>query len=780
MNRVNELNWNELNHSYQPSDFSFRTTEEVDSNSELLDQEECLAAIRRGLSIESEGYNLYISGVVNQKVEMAIRHEVEKQASLREESKIWGYIYNFSEPEEPKAIQLEREDALALKLDLQELRAFLANDISLLLEQEEVKEKQEMLLKEFEKISEKYALAIEEKADQYHIIVRKTAEGIRFAPLGENGEGMTKEVFLNLSDSQQAKILENISKLQEYTDEIMQQLEKKEQTYLKLYEEVGQEVILREIGKLVKRLKEKYQAYDILQDYFNAMAEELLDHLELLVECNTDEQKNSAEKTKEVAIYTHQEVERMLRNYDINLLGNPTHRGVPVIVDRDYPQLNLLGKILLDTENNMFYSDFMHIRPGLCHYANGGYLILHLQDLLERNGWQSLRSMLQTGKLSIEGNEEIGIALNKSQKPEPIDQDVKVIILGSQELYELLRQYDEETMKWIKVNVHFDEEINMTQKNIEKLASLVKYHLHEEGIKPVSIEAFLKVIEYGHRQLEHPSKMTSDIEWMMDFFREAQEMQKTQIEVEDIERCIKEREKIERKLKEQMDESLEDGTFLIDTKGGRVGQINGLAVYAIGKLSFGRPVRITATTYRGKEGIIDIENEARLSGSIHTKGVHIITGFLGNEFAQERPLSLNCNLCFEQSYAGIDGDSASSAELYAILSSLAELPIAQNLAVTGSVNQFGEIQPVGGINEKIEGFFQLCHQRGLTGNEGVMIPRKNMKELMLSDGVIKSVQNGQFHIYAITDICQGVEIVMGQSKEVVRKRVEEKLTRFNK
>lgn len=779
MNRMNELKWNELNRSYQPSDFSFQTTDEVACQNELLEQEECLAAVRRGLAIESEGYNLYISGVVNQNIEAAIRQEVEKQALMKKSPWIWGYLYHFLDPEEPQAVRLKKKDARALKQDLQELRAFLLNDISLILEQDEVSEKQEVLLKEFEKISEKFTLSIEEMAEQYHILVKKTAEGIRFAPLDEKGNGIPKEVFLNLPEAKQNETLGKIAKLQEYTDEVLQQLGKKEQMYLKLYEEVEQEVVLREISKVIKHLSEKYQAYGTLQEYFNAIAEQLLEHLDVLVKCYSSESKEATEKNNEAALYIQQEVERMIRNYDINLLGNPDQEGAPVIVDRDFPQMGLTGKILLDTENNMLYSDFMHIRPGMCHYANGGYLILHLQDLLEKNGWPALRSMLQTGRLIIEGNEEMGIALSRSQKPAPIQAEMKVILLGSQEIYELLRQYDEETMKRIKVNIHFDEEIHTTPENIEKLAGMVKYHLQAEGIKPVTKEAFLKVVEYGHRQLEHPSKITSDIEWIMDFFREAQDRQKALIDAEDIERCIKERERIERKIKEQMDESLEDGTFLIDTRGSRVGQINGLAVYAIGKLSFGRPVRITATTYRGKQGIVDIENEAKLSGAIHTKGIHIITGFLGNEFAQDRPLSLNCNLCFEQSYAGIDGDSASSAELYAILSSLAEVPIAQNLAVTGSVNQFGEIQPVGGINEKIEGFFQLCHQRGLTGDEGVMIPHKNMKELMLSGAVVDSVQKGKFHIYAISDIWQGVEIIMGQQKEVIRQKVEEKLRRFN-
>ncbi|MBE6022137.1 MAG: hypothetical protein E7231_02735 [Cellulosilyticum sp.] len=784
MNSINELRWDELNHSYQPSEFSFRTTDEVESIDELIDQEDAIEAIRRGLQIDSKGYNLFICGVNNQKMESAIIEEVKKAALEKTCPLAVGYMYNFDIPEEPVVVTLSSEDAISLKSDLQELRAFFLIDIPILLESDEVKTKQKILIKEFEQLSEKYLKDLENQAIGFNIQVKQTEEGeIRFAPLNEKGENLSKEIFLNLTTEKQEEIMEHISALQEYADELSEILEEKEAYYTKLYSEIGQEIILREVGKNIKQLTERYKDYPYLLHYFNGIAEEILAHIELLSSM-TDEVSEAGElelKTKEAQrLLISQEIERLVKKYDINLLCVPKETHAPIVLDTEYGQLGLMGNILLDVENNTVHTDFLHIRPGLINKANGGYLILHIQELVEKkNSWNQLKEVLRTGYMSIEGNEEIGIALAKQLKPKPIPIALKVILIGNHEIYELLKEYDEEFTKFFKRHIVFNDELLVDASKVEQIAGIIKQLSKEESIKPVTTEGLLKLLEYGHRKMEHPGKICSDLEELMDILREAQLYADEYIGKNEIVKCLEERERYERKVKERLDESLEDGTYLIDTTGAKIGQINGLAVYSIGELSFGRPIRITATTYRGKRGIVDIENEAKLSGAIHTKGIHIITGFLGNQFAQEMPLSLNCNLCFEQSYVGVDGDSASSAELYTILSSLAEIPIRQNIAVTGSVNQFGEIQPVGGINEKIEGFFQICKRRGLRGEEGVMIPRTNIKELMLIPEVLEAVKNKTFHIYAISDIWEGARIMMQEEKEVIKKRIQEKLIRFN-
>ena len=771
MSSINELNWDELNHSYQPSTLSFQTTEDVESIETLLGQDEAIEAIRRGLQIESKGYNLYICGVQNEEMEEVIIEEVKKVAKEKNRPKAVGYLHNFSMPEEPIVIELETDVALELKQDLEELRAFILTDIPLLLESEESKGKQDKLAQEFEKFKSRLYMELNEKADQFSIEIKETDEGIRFLPLDEKGHPYTKEAFLELPKARQEEILRHTAQLQETLDELFLLLERKEKQYGQLYVEVREELVLREVGKNIKRLQEKYGSNRLLQRYFNGIAEEILNNLVLFaINLKEDEAK---------ALSVKQERERMVNNYSVNWLSVPREKGAPVVRDLDERELGIMASILLEVDNNMMQSHFLNIYPGLINKVNGGYLILHIDELIEKsNSWQQLKSILKKNQMIIQGNEGMGIALVKPIRPRPLPVHLKVILIGNESAYEILKTYDEDFTNLFKMKVNFNEELNMKQYSLLQLAGKIKKLSQKSNIKPVTKEGLKRILEYGYRKMWSPYKISSNLEWIMDILREAGCNQKTQIDEEDVENCLWRRGHIERQIKKQMDESLIDGTYLMDTSGKRIGQINGLAVYGIGDVQFGRPIRITATTYRGKQGIIDIENEAKLSGAIHTKGVQIITGFLGSQFAQEYPLSLNCQICFEQSYAGVDGDSASSAELYAILSSLSEIPICQNIAVTGSVNQFGEIQPVGGINEKIEGFYQVCKQRGLTGSEAVMIPRKNVKELVLAREVIEAVKNKQFHIYAINNIWEGVEVILEEDRECVKKRVTEKLNRF--
>ena len=777
MNSNKELSWDDLNHSYQPSDFSFANTDEVESAYEILGQEDAFEAIRRGLRIKSNGYNMYICEANNRRIDQVIMNEVKSLALTESTPMAAGYIYNFHHPEEPLLVELRTKDARMLQEDLEELSAFIINDIPLLLETEEVRSKQDTIIEEFELIKEKCFLEIEEKAEEYEMISKKYNEGIHFAPLDQEGKVISKKDFLQLPLAQQNELMEKIILVQAYADDLIAKLVKQEKLYLEMYDEVEQEVVLKEIGAVIKRLKEKYEQYPRVQNYLNDLAQDILEHLQMIVRSESSQ----LEAKKDIAsLLIDQGREKLVRNYGLNLVCLPNEEGAPVINDYDYPQLSLTGKILLDTENNMISSDYTLIRPGLLHYANGGYLILHMQELLERaNGWQNLKRVLRTGTIRVEGNEELGLSLVRPIKPEQMKAHLKVILIGSQQFYEVLSSYDEEFKELFKIKVNMKEEIGCDKERIEQLARVIKGISKEEGILPVSTEGLLTLVSLGNRQTDHPKRIPGNIDRLIDILREAQVYAKGQIEAKDIEEGIKKRQKYESYLQERLDESINDATYLLDTKGERIGQVNGLAVYNIGELTFGRPIRITATTYRGQQGIVDIENEAKLSGSIHTKGIHIITGFLGNQFAQEFPLSLSCNICFEQSYGPIDGDSASSAELYAILSSLSERPIKQNIAVTGSINQFGEIQPIGGVNEKIEGFFKVCEQRGLSGDEGVIIPNQNTKELLLASEVIEAVKNNKFHIYAINHVWEGVEIIMGTEKEKVISEVQEKLRKYN-
>lgn len=770
-----ELKWYELNHSYQPSDFSFHSTNDVQNDGALLDQNEALEAIKRGLKLTHKGYNLFVCTAYNNRIEQAIIKEIEEVAKEKPRPLAVGYLYNFNDPSSPIAIEMPSEIAQEFKQDLSELRAFILTDIPILLDQKEIKAKQKDILMKLEQLTEMSIAGLTQQAKSYQIGIEKSAEGIYFIPLNEKNEFLTQEEFACLNPKEQEDIMKDVKWMQNEANDVMKMLEDKEKEYEQLYNEVGQEMILRELGKVMKQLNYKYQDYPILESYFNGIAEEILENLELLASLLGHQ--NEVQENAQLVLLMKQ-VEQMIKKYDVNFLTMPVEDYAPVIHQEKENQMPLIAHTLLNIEENTVCTDFMQIRPGLLNKANGGYLILHVDEFLEKkNYWRQLKTILKTNHMMIEGNEQVGIAITQHMTPEPLPIQVKVIVIGTREAYELLKNYDVDFPKLFKVSAFFDETIKVDKKQIEKIAGIIHHLSNEEDIKPVSTEALLRIIKHGQRQLGHPHKIVNDFDWIMDILRETEA--KDQIEESDVEDVLKRRESYQRKIKEELDESLVDGTYLIDTKGAKVGQINGLAVYVLDNFSVGRPVRITATTYKGRQGIMDIEHASKLGGSIHTKGVHIITGFLGNQFAQDQPLSLNCNLCFEQSYSGIDGDSASSAELYAILSSLSELPVRQDIAVTGSVNQFGEIQPVGGINEKIEGFFNLCNKRGLTGNEGVMIPERNMKDLLLEPIVIEAVKDQKFHLYAINNVWDGVGILLGETKQKIKEKIIKKLEHFN-
>lgn len=428
---------------------------------------------------------------------------------------------------------------------------------------------------------------------------------------------------------------------------------------------------------------------------------------------------------------------------------------------------NLMGETEYDSEFGSLTTDFMKIKSGLFHQANGGYLIVQAQDILTApNAWAALRRVIKTREINMDSIRELSNPTAvPTLKPEPIPAQLKVIMVGSDQYYYMLSQYDEEFVKFFKIRADFDYEMPRTDENITKIARFIKGFVERERTLEFDVSAVCAVVEYSSRSVSRQDRLSTRFNQLSEVLGEAHTWAMLEsasiITADHVRRAIREKEQRLTLYKEKMDEMLDEGIVMIDTDGAVVGQINGLAVLDLGSFAFGTPTRITATTYVGKSGIVNIEKEARMSGQTHDKGVQIITGFLGQTYAQKFPLSLSCRVCFEQSYNGIDGDSASSTELYCILSSLSSLPIRQDLAVTGSVNQRGEIQAIGGVTHKIEGFFELCKKRGLTGRQGVIIPAANVRELVLSDEVVQAVKEGVFHIYPITHISQGIELLMG-------------------
>jgi lon-related putative ATP-dependent protease len=463
-----------------------------------------------------------------------------------------------------------------------------------------------------------------------------------------------------------------------------------------------------------------------------------------------------------------------LTKYKINLLtDNSGQSGAPVIVDFNPSYANLVGEIEYDNEYGNFSTDFMKIKAGLLHRANGGYLILQAQDILSNpHAWETLRRTLLTGQIVTEPLREYatGIAVS-GIKPEAIPVTVKVILVGGHFYYDWLYAYDDHFEKLFKIRVDFDYEMQLNAVNNNEITRFVKDYTEKHKLPQFSPDATAKLIEHAARLAERKDKLTTKFNRLTEIITEASAWARADTAVngaeasavtdEHVKKAIAKREYRLGIYEEKLSEMIEDDTIMIATEGAKVGQINGLAVIDLGDTAFAKPTRITATTYMGKAGIVNIEKEAEMSGSIHDKGVQVLIGYLGQTYAQDFPLTLSCRICFEQNYNGIDGDSASSTELYAVLSSLASLPIRQDIAVTGSINQHGEIQPIGGVTYKVEGFYDLCFKRGLTDKQGVIIPARNVRDLVLKDEVVEAVKKGKFHIYPITHVNEGMEILTG-------------------
>ena len=500
-----------------------------------------------------------------------------------------------------------------------------------------------------------------------------------------------------------------------------------------------------------------------INDFLDAVKKDILKHINLFT---ADEKALEGKLQGPQA--AHPEVFKPWLNYRVNLfIDNSNTEGAPVVADTNYSYHNIFGKLEYENYYGALKTDYTMLKPGLLHKANGGYIIFQASDLLTNNlSYETLKKVLRSKEIGIENAADPRSSMVMiSLKPEPIPLDLKVILIGDDNIYQTLFSVDRDFKKLFKIKVEFEDDAPFNTENIHKLARFMAGYCAQEQLPPLTREAVAKVVEYASKLADDQTKLSTKFDNLAQVIGEAAtwaKMSRSKIVTEEhIKRALSESIERVKKYDSKYMEMIEDNTLLISTSGSAVGQINGLTVMNIGTYSFGKPVKITANTYTGKSGIINIEREVSLSGSSHSKGVLILSGYLGEMFAQDIPLSLTASVCFEQLYNGVDGDSASSTELYAILSSLSGIPINQAIAVTGSVNQKGEIQPIGGVNYKIEGFFQICKSRGLDGSHGVIIPHQNVKNLNLSDEVIEAVKNGEFNIYAISNIEEGIEILTG-------------------
>lgn len=772
-----ELNWEQLKTSYQPTDFSFSTTDDFQLEEGMINQDQADIALEFGLQLKAKGYNIYISGQDEDALFKYAWEKVEEKAKEQEIPDDLCYIYDFENQSVPKLVRMEHGDGKKFKDDMIEFKEFIINELPAKLESYDAERERQGVIDKLEDKKEEILFHLKEKAAELGFSIKLSKEGIGFTPVDEDGEPISIEAYDNLNMEKKAGIKKELEKLYTMSETILKELQEVEKIYSQQMDNIDEGIVLNEVGYFIKKLKENYSGYEDLQGYFSHIIDDIIDNLDLFAHT----EKDDAQGIKDLFPWVVQRgPEEIINRYNVNLLvDNSELTQAPIITATNLSYSNLIGKIKIDTDLTASHTDFNNIRAGLLHQANGGYLIVQVNDLIEYPGaWDGIKRVLKTGKLAMENLVSSSITTTIGMTPEPIDIAVKVILVGSYDVYAILCEYDDSFKKLFKISVDVQDLVDSDGGQIEQFIEKIKVFCEEEDLPPVTIQGVIRLIEYSHRLAESKVKMSSNMQPIYDLIREATLFAQESITDENILTARRIKTIFKETLQKNMTERYEKNIYLVDVMGQKVGQINGLAVYGIDEYAFGRPIRITATTYRGKSGVVDVETAVGLSGNIHSKGVQIITGCLGNYFAKEFPLALSCRICFEQNYGGIDGDSASSAELYAVLSSLSEVPIRQGLAVTGSINQYGEIQPIGGINDKIEGFYRVCKKKGLTGNQGVIMPYQNIEDLVLEDEVIEAVKDSKFHIYSIKSFKQGMQLLTGVPYSELEVKISNKLREY--
>ncbi|MDD5604202.1 MAG: ATP-binding protein [Eubacteriales bacterium] len=766
--RFTELSHDMLVNRCDPEIFKFSDTSEVEPSNEVIGQERAVRAMEFGLRIRMEGYNIYISGTKGTGKTNYAENHIKKVAVKEKTPDDWCYVYNFDNPSQPVAINLTAGKGRQFQKDMHEFAKVLSDEITRAFDNEEFLKEKQTISKKYQKQKEKLLNRLNAEAGKYDFKVKTTTSGIYFLPVVE-GKAVSLQEYGELDENLKSEISKKSEVVHEETADIIRNIRTIEKTEQENIAKWESKITLLTIGTSIDDLKKKYKRNKKITAYLEKVQQDILANLDDFKEPEPSEEQS-------VFPWMGKAAEEPESKYYVNLVvDNGSLRGAPVITDYNPTYYNLMGKVEYENEFGTMTTDYTMIKPGLFHQANGGYIILQINDVLMNTlSWELLKRVLKTRKLVIENlKEQLGLVAVSTLKPEPIPLDIKVVLVGNEMLYQLLFEYDEDFSKLFKIKVDFDYEMKRDKENVEKIPHFISSYCRSGKLLHFDRGGVASVVDYSSRLAEDQGRMTARTGDIAEILCEASvwaESEKCRlVSAGHVKKAIEEKRMRSDKYDRKISEMLEEGTIMIDTEGEAVGQINALSILDMGDYSFGKPSRITAATYVGKNGIVNIEREAEMSGTTHTKGILILSGYIGQKYAQDMPLSLTASLCFEQLYGGIDGDSASSAELYAIMSSLSEIPLKQYIAVTGSVNQKGEIQPIGGAIEKIEGFFELCEIRGLTGRQGVIIPHQNVRNLMLSDKVTEAVRTGMFHIYPVSTIDEGIEILTGVEAGTERK-----------
>ena len=764
MRKVNELSYKDLKDVCNPNMFKFDKIKEVaDTTNLVYGQDRGIKALEFGVNVDLKGYNLYLEGPTGVGKTMYTKKFLQTRAAKEKVPNDWCYIYNFNDPNEPIAVSLPAGQG---KVFQETMDAFIRNirkDIKKTFNNDEFEKEKKLIKQEFEEKKDSILVKLNDKTLKHGFQVKSAQNGIYMMPVYE-GKTIEEEEYEKLPLEVKSEFESKSQVVQEMIFDTLSELKIIENKADKKIEEWKANIALLTVNIHVNNVKANYKRNKKINNFLDNVKKDILKNVNAFM--NT-ENENDNKQQLPPQVRAMQNNEPWL-NYRVNLfVDNSNLEGAPVIMDSNYTFQNIFGKLEYENQYGIMKTDFTMLKPGLLQKANGGYIIFQAKDLLSNpQCYENLKKVLLVKEVSSENNmEQRSSMMLVSLKPEPIPLDLKVIMIGNSEIYHTLLSMDDDFRKLFKIKVEFEEDAPKTDENIAKLVKFVRSYCEQEDLLDVDKEAMARIVEYASKLSGDKEKLSTQFSEIGQIVGEAStwaKLDKSKIVTQKyVQKAFDERIERIKKYDTKYSQMIKEGALLINTEGYKVGQINGLTVITIGDYSFGKPSKITANTYIGRQGIVNIEREVQMSGSTHSKGVMILTGYIGELFAQDKALSLNASICFEQLYGGVDGDSASSTEAYAILSSLSEMPINQSIAVTGSVNQKGEIQPIGGVNEKIEGFFQICKMRGLNGEHGVIIPIQNVRNLHLNDEVVDAVKNGLFHIYAISTIDEGIEILTG-------------------
>lgn len=768
-----ELTAEQLRRRCDVSQFTFASTAEAPGLEGIIGQDRAARAIEFGIEIPFPGYNIFAMGPGGAGKTSIITRFLEDKAATRPVPPDWGYVHNFVDPDRPHAIKLPPGGGVKLRGQVDVLLGQVADALEKTFASDQYAESRNSLGRELDGLRSDRFRQLDAFAREQGFVLARAEGGLMVTPL-KDGQPLTPEQFEALSEAERAGFAQRGQTIQDALERAIRQVHELEEAAQQRLRDMDQAIAAAALQPFFEKLVQEYAEWAEVTAYLAAVQTHIAENTsEFRGQTPPAGEDGEQAESGQMPPWLRPRATTPYDRYRLNVIvDNSALTGAPVVVETHPTYLNLIGRVEMRAEFGALVTDYRYIKAGALHRANGGYLLLDARVLLRQSlAWEALKQSLRNQRIRIEEMaQQLGVLATTTVTPEPVPLDVKVVLIGDPQTYYLLYAYDEQFEKLFKVRADFAEEMAWTAENEAKIVRFIRNRCEEFGLPHFDVSAVAKVVEYSGRLVEDQRKLTTRFAHVSDIIQEAAfwagqagRAGLHTITGEDVSRAIEERTGRSNQFEERLREMITDGTIMVQTAGAAVGQVNGLAVLTLGDYAFGRPSRITCRTFQGRAGVINIEREARLSGKIHDKGILILSGFLGGRYAQDKPLSLSASIAFEQSYEGVDGDSASSTELYALLSSLAELPIRQGLAVTGSVNQNGEVQAIGGATAKIEGFFDLCRAMpgGLTGEQGVLLPAANVPNLMLREDIVEAVAQGRFHLWPVRTVDQGIELLTG-------------------